>query len=64
MFVLNILRHYLLGTNRPESWVQCLSPVTNRLGAKDPWVRNDWIPHVRPFANLNGFLLSLCFLLF
>ena len=23
---------------------ECLSLGTNRLGTKDPWVRNDWIP--------------------
>ena len=52
MFVLNILCHNLLGTNRPEGWVRTDSKVgtkrlslgTNRLGTKDPWVRNDWIP--------------------
>ena len=52
MFVLNILCHNLLGTNRPEGWVRNqpnvgtkrLSLGTNRLGTKDPWVRNDWIP--------------------
>ena len=42
-----------------ELGTKCLSLGANRLGAKDPWVRNDWIPHVRPFANLKGFLLSL-----
>ena len=50
MFVLNILCHNLLGTNRPEGWVQTdrkagtkrLSLGTNRLGTKHPWVRNDW----------------------
>ena len=52
MFVLNILCHNLLGTNRPEGWVRNklnvgtkhLSLGTNRLGTKDPRVRNDWIP--------------------
>ena len=45
MFVLNILCHNLLGTNRPEGWVRTDRKVgTKGLGAKDPWVRNDWIP--------------------
>ena len=42
MFVLNILCHNLLGTNRPEGWVRTdrkagtkrLSLGTNRLGTK------------------------------
>ena len=44
MFVLNILCHNLLGTNRPEGWgrtkvgTKHLSLGTNRLGTKDPWV--------------------------
>ena len=52
MFVLNILRHNLLGTNRPEGWVRAdrkwvrawirMSLGTNRLGTKYLWVRNDW----------------------
>ena len=52
MFVLNILRHNLLGSNRPEGWVRAdrkwvrawirMSLGTNRLGTKDLWVRNDW----------------------
>ena len=52
MFVLNILCHNLLGTNRLEGWVRNypnvgtkrLSLGANRLGTKRPWVRNDWIP--------------------
>ena len=32
MFVLNILSHYLLGTNRPEGWVR----------TDQKWVRNVW----------------------
>ena len=55
MFVLNILCHNLLGTNLPEIsnemkfhpskvGTKRLSLGTNRLGKKDPWVRNDWIP--------------------
>ena len=27
---------------------KCLSVGTSRLGTKDPWVRNDWIPYHQP----------------
>jgi len=50
MFVLDILGHNLLGTNRPEGRARNQpnvgtkrpSPGTNRPGTKRPWVRNDW----------------------
>ena len=47
MFVLNILCHNLLGKNRPEGWVRTDRKVGTKglsLCAKNPWLRNDWIP--------------------
>ena len=49
MFVLNILCHNLLDTNRPGGWVQTgrsgnetSEPGYESSGKKDPGVRNDW----------------------
>ena len=41
MFVLNILCHNLLGTNRPEGWVR-----TDR-----KWVRNVWIRKIHEYET-------------
>ena len=51
-FVLNILCHNFVGYESPRglgvNWSKVgkkrLSLGTNRLGRKDPWIRNDWIP--------------------